>query len=65
MATLLSATEFLFIQQGEEIKNSGMASFVKNLVSLLFTKSTVYIFTHDYGDLENRILLINRITFFS
>ena len=33
IATLLSALEFLLLQQGEEIKNSGMKSFLKNLVS--------------------------------
>ena len=34
IATLFGAIEFLFIQQGEEIKNSGMKSFLKNLVNL-------------------------------
>merc|ERR550539_103423 len=31
IAALLGSIEFLFIQQGEEIKNSGMRSFCKNL----------------------------------
>ena len=34
IAALLGSIEFLFIQQGEEIKNSGINSFCKNLVSI-------------------------------
>ena len=31
LATILGCLEFLILQQGEEIKNSGMASFYRNL----------------------------------
>ncbi len=34
MAAILGSVEYLFIQQGEEIKNSGIDSFFRNLVML-------------------------------
>jgi len=34
IATVLGGISFIFIEQGEEIKNSGIGSFWRNLVSV-------------------------------
>ena len=51
IASLLGAIEFLIIQQGEEIKNSGMKSFLKNLVEKTISiviSALIGKFTYEY-----------------